>query len=60
MDNNSLSESNFNKDNLINHYKKQCNLFNLTGNLFYVLGDHKNCEISYVEYAKVIEKYYGE
>ena len=35
--------------------RKQCNMLSTLANLFYSVGDKKNCENLYVEYIKVIE-----
>ncbi len=43
----------------MNDVKKQCNLYNLTANLFYTLGDFKNAEMAYVLYVKLIEDTFG-
>lgn len=43
----------------MNHISKQCNLISLTANLFYAIGDQKNCENAYVFYVKIVESLNG-
>lgn len=39
--------------------RKRCNILALCGNLFYAVGDSKNCEAMYVKYVKLVETIFG-
>lgn len=47
------------KDSIMSHLSKQCNLISLAANLFYTIGDQKNCENAYVFYVKIVESLHG-